>query len=259
MTATFPESRSRLPILPDRAPSDVGARVQLLGGFGLFHYGTAASTTPATGRLIAYLAFRRTVCREAVCAALWPDSPPERAAANLRSTLWRINRNHPPLLRVAAGALALHVEVEVDAHLLARSARTLIGPPAADRTAASYRLAMDRTVDCDGELLSGWYDDWVLLERERLRQLRLHALEAAALQLCDDGRYGQAIDVAFEVVRIDPLRESAHRAVIHVHLREGNVAAAVRRYEELTRVLRVDLGIDPSPEITAMVAPWLPR
>jgi DNA-binding SARP family transcriptional activator len=85
-----------------------------------------------------------------------------------------------------------------------------------------------------GELLPGWYEDWVLVERERLRQLRMHALEALAEKLTEAGRYGVAMQAAYAAVRADPVRESAHRAVVRVHLAEGNVLEALRAYE-LTR------------------------
>jgi hypothetical protein len=72
-----------------------------------------------------------------------------------------------------------------------------------------------------GELLPGWYEDWVLVERKRLRQLRMHALEALAEKLTEAGRYGVAMPAAYAAVRADPVRESAHRAVVRVHLAEG--------------------------------------
>jgi DNA-binding SARP family transcriptional activator len=66
-------------------------------------------------------------------------------------------------------------------------------------------------------LFPGWYDDWVLLERERLRRLRLHALEVLADKLVREGRYGEAVQATYAAVRTEPLRESAHRAVVRVH------------------------------------------
>jgi hypothetical protein len=58
-----------------------------------------------------------------------------------------------------------------------------------------------------GELLPGWYDDWVMFERERLRQLQLHALETMAHRLAKEHRYADAVDVALAAVRLEPLRE----------------------------------------------------
>ncbi|MFI9584740.1 BTAD domain-containing putative transcriptional regulator [Streptomyces sp. NPDC052236] len=79
-------------------------------------------------------------------------------------------------------------------------------------------------------------DDWALFDRKRLRQSHPHALEAA-----------------LQAVRIEPLRESAHRAVVAVHLAENNVVKAVRHFQEFRALLSRELGIEPSPEFTAML------
>lgn len=104
----------------------------------------------------------------------------------------------------------------------------------------------------EGELLPDWYDDWVVFERERLRELRLHALESLALRMCKDGRYGDAVEAIYAALRGDALRESAHRHLIRIHLAEGNRAEALRDVERYRHSLR-GLGIDPSPDLEAMV------
>ncbi|MFE5770353.1 BTAD domain-containing putative transcriptional regulator [Streptomyces sp. NPDC056485] len=98
----------------------------------------------------------------------------------------------------------------------------------------------------DGELLAGWDDDWVVLERERLRQLRLHALDALAHGLVREGRHALALETALTSVRTEPLRESAHRAVVAAHLAEGNMQEAVRHYVAFWRLLDEELGVAPS-------------
>jgi DNA-binding SARP family transcriptional activator len=105
-----------------------------------------------------------------------------------------------------------------------------------------------------GDLLPDWYDDWVLLERERFRQVRLHALEVLSTRLAAAGRMGGAIDAATLAVSIEPLRESAHRAVIRLHLDEGNVGEAMRQYETYRTLLKRDLGLEPSPAIARLVS-----
>ena len=94
--------------------------------------------------------------------------------------------------------------------------------------------------------MPGWYDDWVIIERERLRQLHLHALESVAEQLAAQGRNAAALEAALRAVASDPLRESAHRLVIRIHLAEGNAAEALRQYELCRRMLHKELGIAPS-------------
>ncbi|MGW2671050.1 AfsR/SARP family transcriptional regulator [Streptomyces sp. NPDC001272] len=84
-----------------------------------------------------------------------------------------------------------------------------------------------------GDLLPGWDDEWTLFERERLRQLRLHALESLSARLTSSGRHALALDAALTCVSIEPLRESAHRAVVAVHLAEHNAVEAVSQYGDL--------------------------
>jgi DNA-binding SARP family transcriptional activator len=98
-----------------------------------------------------------------------------------------------------------------------------------------------------GELLPDWYDDWVVIERESFRQARLHALETACDALIEAGRYASAIEVGLAAVASEPLRETAHRAVMRAHLAEGNRAEALRQYALCRRALKT-LGLRPSTE-----------
>jgi DNA-binding SARP family transcriptional activator len=91
-----------------------------------------------------------------------------------------------------------------------------------------------------------------VLEQEHTRQLRLHALEEGAHRMAVQGRHAEALELAFEAVRLEPLRESASRAVIAVHLSESNSVDAVRHYEWFRRLLDTELGLRPSAQLTAL-------
>ena len=103
------------------------------------------------------------------------------------------------------------------------------------------------------DLLPDWYDDWVLLEGEDWRQLRLHTLEALARQFTTDGRYGDATGAALAAVRADPLRESPHTTLIHAHLAEGNQSEAIREFDRYRAQLRSELGLEPTAELQALI------
>jgi DNA-binding SARP family transcriptional activator len=102
------------------------------------------------------------------------------------------------------------------------------------------------------ELLPGWYDDWVIFERERFRQLRLHALEAMARRWSGQGRHAEAVDAAQAAIAVEPLRESAHRVLIEVHLDEGNPSEARRQFELYAAVVRRELAATPSDSLRAL-------
>jgi DNA-binding SARP family transcriptional activator len=103
------------------------------------------------------------------------------------------------------------------------------------------------------DLLPGWYEDWALLERERVRQRLLHAMEAQSRQLAQAGRYGQAVEAAMQAVGADPLRESAQRALVEAHLAEGNWMEARRSLDLYAELLDRELGASPGAEITALL------
>ena len=92
------------------------------------------------------------------------------------------------------------------------------------------------------DLLPTWYDNWLIIERERQRQIRLHALERMSDWYVGAERFDSAIEAALQAIAGDPLRESAHRCLIRAHLAEGNVSEArrqVRKYEALLAGLRL--------------------
>ena len=87
------------------------------------------------------------------------------------------------------------------------------------------------------------------LERERYRQLRLHALDKLCLLHAEAGRFALAIIAGLASVSSDPTRESAHRALMRAHLLEGNPSEAVRQYHRYMHVARTELGIGASPQL----------
>jgi DNA-binding SARP family transcriptional activator len=105
------------------------------------------------------------------------------------------------------------------------------------------------------DILPDWYDDWALTERERFRQLRLHALEAVCEVLVREGRYAQALMAGLAAVAAEPLRESAHRLVVRAHLGEGNLYEAYRQYRSCAALLESELGLAPSAAMESLVAP----
>lgn len=85
--------------------------------------------------------------------------------------------------------------------------------------------------------------------------LRLHGQPAqrGAPGRVDEGRTASAIDVGLGAVSVDPLRETAQCALIQAHLADGNLSEAVREYRSYARLLRQELGVEPSPKLAALV------
>jgi DNA-binding SARP family transcriptional activator len=233
----------------DRPPT---ARVTLLDGFGLDLPGcggrSAADDLPrAVQRLVALVCLSTRQTRTVAAGHLWPDVSEAHALGSLRSALWRLNNAAPGVVEVSGGNLRLAAQVRVDVRDLSDWAHRAVAPAFEPEDAALPDTALL------GDLLPGWYDDWVLLERERLRQLRMRALEGVAARLAVLGRHAEALEAAQAAVQAEPLRETAHRILIRIHLAEGNVAEAVRAYEFFRTMLEDELGVPPTEQMTRLV------
>jgi DNA-binding SARP family transcriptional activator len=223
-------------------------QVSLSGAFGLSTLGESIDLSMPAQRLLAFLALHdHTVDRSHVAGVLWRGSSPGHAAGSLRSALWRIRRYGELIVEITNRGLRLSPAVHVDVRETVAWARR-VGDISHSIGDEDVRQALD-----GAELLPDWDDDWVAVERERLRQLRLHSLEVLSHRLVSVGRYGDAIEVALTALRHEPLRESAHRAVISVHLAEGNPSEALRQYRRFRELLYAELGLEPSPLIKELV------
>jgi len=221
--------------------------IQLLGEFDLTRENCSIYLGPSSQRLVALLACRGTpLSRHLAAGLLWPDRPESRAQANLRSAVYRMS-SHPGLIMSSSRRVVLGNSARVDFQVAATAAQRIIGGSIEDL------CTPDREI-LTRDLLPCWYEDhWVTEAREAFRQNRLHALEILCLTLAKRGRYGEAVDAALAVIRAEPLRESAHRALVMVHLREGNYGEALRQYERCRTLLHDELGIDPSPRLHALM------
>jgi DNA-binding SARP family transcriptional activator len=229
-----------------------GPRVTLLDGFTVRCGRTADRPVDeelprAVQRVVAHLCLAGRPARTAVARSLWPGVPEDRAQASLRSALWRLRRSAPGLVDASGGTLGLADGVRTDVRDLHAWAERVCGPRAGTDRGTLPPAALL------GDLLPGWYDDWVLLERDRLHRLRLHALETVAARLGSAGRHAEALQAAYLAIRAEPLRESAHRTVVRVHLAEGNVVEALRAHDLFRDLLREELGVSPTEQMTRLV------
>lgn len=207
--------------------------LRLLGDFRLRHGETTVGLTPRAEHLLAFLALRNDLRRTAVSAQLWPDLDEAQARGCLRSTLWRLPRpDGLSLVATSGDRLYLTAFVQVDVTLLHDRLDQWVSDevPPVNIGALSW------------DLLPTWYDDWLVIDRERQRQVRLHALERMSAWYVGAERFDRAIEAALQAIAGDPLRESAHRCLISAHLAEGNFNEA-RRQVHNYRALLADAGI----------------
>ena len=221
--------------------------VRLIDGFELRLDGSPVELPPSAQRLVAYVGLsEHPVLRPRVAGSLWLDTSDRQALGSLRSVLWRLRRSGIDLVECVGEQLTLRPDVTVDIRHHLQLARALVA--GTDRP-DPRRHELEHT----GELLPDWYDDWVLVERERYRQLRLHALERLCVDLTRAGMFARAVEVGLLAVAEEPLRESGQRALIRAHLAEGNAGEALRQYRTYAIGLREELGLEPSRHMEELV------
>jgi DNA-binding SARP family transcriptional activator len=213
----------------------------LLGDFALVAGGKPVTVPSGGRRLLAFLGLGTgPVARSRAAAALWPDSAGPQASANLRAALSRLPRpGGTPLVVARQASLGLADHVQTD-----------------------LRRCTDRVDNADlalleSDLLPFWDEDWVVIERERHRQARLHALEDRARDLLEASRFGEALQAALAAAAGEPLRESPHRLAVQAHLAEGNLSEALRQYDTYRALLQNELGLRPSKRLHDLVLPLL--
>jgi DNA-binding SARP family transcriptional activator len=223
--------------------------LSLIGGFDLTVDGRSVELADPARRLVAFLALRRKPqLRAFVAGSLWPDKPESRALANLRSALWTLHADDRPALVEAGGAaLRLTPVVTVDVNAvqaegwsLIDQSRGAVAGRSPDRLAESP-LATDRDLLFE-DLLPGWYDDWVLLERERLAELQVHTLDVLVEALIDADEHSRAIHLALRLVALDPLRERSQLALIRAYLAEGSFGRARRQHHAFCELMTSSFG-----------------
>jgi DNA-binding SARP family transcriptional activator len=238
-------------VVARRGTTPAGWRLRLVQGFDLSLNGLSVELPMSAQRVLAFLAVcARPLNRSYVCGTLWADSSETRAHGSLRSALWRLRHSAPGIVEARGLRLSLAPSVDVDVRdVLDRAHRVLRGEADGDDMVAML-------LDANGpahDLLPDWYDEWLVAERDRLRQLQLHALEALSTRLCARAEYGWAVEAAQLAVAAEPMRESAARALIEAHLAEGNVDLAMREFRRFCDLLNRELGVEPTRLLTELL------
>jgi DNA-binding SARP family transcriptional activator len=217
--------------------------MRLLGCFELSRGKVIARLPLLAQRLAVLLAVRgEAMDRSRAAGILWPEVDTHHALANLRTALWRLRSTRFQLVEPVGQVLQLSSGVAVDLRECEEVARRVLRGdlPREDALTASAALSWD--------VLPDWDDEWLVFDRERFRELRLHALERLCDQLTQWGDHAEAVECGLLAIEAEPLRESAHRALMRAHISEGNYAQATQHLRMLERQLWQELEVEPSQE-----------
>jgi DNA-binding SARP family transcriptional activator len=231
-------------------------RAYLLGAFRLERAGQVLPlphSTPARD-LLAYLLLHRARPRprSVLAGVFWPECSEEQARRALSAAVWHINRAVPNVVAAnsalihVAGPAAVWVDVEAFAERITPCLTAKTSP------AAAHALLQQAIELYSGDLLEGVYAEWVSAPREQLRMQYHTALEQLIQLEKNLGRYDHALQFAVRLSQADPLRETAQREVMRLHLALNRPQSALRQYEVCRQVLREEMNAEPDAETTAL-------
>ena len=222
----------------------------LLGGFAARLEPGTALALPArkTTALLAYLAMPagRPHPREKLVALLWSDADSSRARNAVRQVLFNLRRTVAPAdaLRLVGETVTLDPDA-VDVDVAAFEQEVASGSlEALERGVALYR----------GDLLAGLprqeppFEEWLLTQRERLRELALEAMARLLARQREEGALDRSVNIALRLLALDPIQETVHRTLMRLYADTGRRGAALRQYQVCVTSLQRELGIEPEPE-----------
>ncbi|WP_405056593.1 tetratricopeptide repeat protein [Kribbella sp. NBC_01505] len=184
------------------------------------------------------------VSKDRIGAELWPDATAQTLRNSFHTCLHQVRRTlgRSDWITFRGGRYEFNQTLEHVYDVAELEAAAAVGDLA--RVVELYRG--DYLVEVTGA-------PWIEERREALRQTFERSLLALADAKATDGRVEESIDLYQQAVSHDPLLESAHRALISLHLIQGDRAAAVRQYNALTDILATELQTTPSPQTTALL------
>ena len=232
--------------------------IHLLGDFLLVADERPVATIemPRLQSLLAYLLLHRAApqSRAHLAFLLWPDSTEKQAHTNLRKALYLLRQTFSQadsFLHIGRQSLSWQPGTQQTAWTLdvqdferaiaqAEQAEHLQNPTA-------LRQALVQAVDLyRGDLLPSCYDEWILPERDRLRQAFFKALERLIVLLEEERDDEAAISAALRLLRHDLLHEETYRHLMRLYAVRGDRASALRTFHTCATILERELGTAPS-------------
>ncbi|MCB0121868.1 MAG: tetratricopeptide repeat protein [Caldilineaceae bacterium] len=237
--------------------------LHVLGGCQIADAGEALAelTLNKARALLVYLAVtNRQHSRSHLIDLLWTDLPESDARRNLRVVLTKLRQAIGPRLEttrthVALAADALH-RVDVTAFVAAESLLLTAAEPWTDSTVNTIAVAFALY---QGDFLAGLevphapgFEEWMLLERERYRQLAFQYGERLAHHYEGVNEEHNAIDLCRRLLAIEPWQETIHRRLMTLLARTGQPTAALQQYEQCRRLLADELAVEPEGATKAL-------
>jgi DNA-binding SARP family transcriptional activator len=222
-------------------------KIHLLGHFKVLK-GEDAVEVPSrpAQSLFAYLAISAGTVhrREKLAGLLWPEASESNARSNLRHALWRLRKavgNEYLIADKITVAFDEHADYWLDVNALSRE----------EHEGRTTEELLEQITHYGGELLPGFYDDWVILERERYRALFDNKVQKLLDQLVKEERWGDVLEWGERWIAMGHAPEPAYRALMFAYCGLGDTAGMANTYQRCVTTLKEELGVEPSGETKA--------
>ncbi len=246
-----------------------GLHLRLLGGLQITVGDSVvdAFTSKKTLALLAYLAITsRAHSRESLSGLLWGDWPEDQARASLRTVLWDLRQQLPSYVSADRHTISYSPDAScwVDVLALREAAEgALRGSAAATHQGEHTTLLENTQVSAledavslyRGDLMAGFFvsdapefEDWMLGERERVRNLVLSTMHRLLIHYRRAGAYRRGIDTANRLLGIAPWQEEVHRDLMRLFALNGQRSEALVQYNTCRKMLADELGVEPTME-----------
>lgn len=231
--------------------------VRLIGRFELRYDGTPIIlSSRAAQSLFAYLILTAGTShrREKLAGVFWPDESEEKARAYLRNELWRIRKALPHTSNVEFFL--------ADPFTIGFDPSSAYWLDAADLKNLSEKSSAEELIqalsNCQGELLPGFYEDWLVAEREHLQVLFEHKIACLLEMLEKENRWYEILDWAERWISFGQAPEVAYRALMLAYEGLGNRSKVTSTYERCEQALH-QLDLEPSEQTRALAIKRTPK
>ena len=236
--------------------------ISLLGGVTIVRHETAVTGFPSrkADALFVYLACNpHPHPREKIATLFWPNNDQTRALANLSVILSSLRKQLGDYLRTDRHTLAFNTEATYQLDV-AKFEQAINYSQTHEKLGRTAAMQLQTAVSLyKGDFMAGFhlrgvpeFEEWVLLQQERLRQQMINALSSLITFHQQRSQFTEGIQMAQQLLALDALHEETHRHLMRLYTLDNQRPAALNQYEQCKTILANELGVDPDEETTAL-------
>lgn len=226
--------------------------IRLFGSPQIFLDGQPARIERRKSRALLYYlaAHHQAQKREHLLSVFWPDSARPAAQQVLRTTLYGLHKSLGPDLQLEGDEVGLAVGSQIDV----RDFEQILSASPADPRALNDAMDLYQ-----GDFLENFslpdtqiFEDWASIEREHYRRMAVGGLESLSTLYENSQNYSAALAALDRALAFNPLQEDLQRETIRLQFLAGDRPGAIRRYDDLRKLLDEEMGVLPMAETRSL-------